>query len=56
MAGPDDGRMYGSSDAGYQAKLKKLTAQQRKSNAAATAAHKADQTDVHTISVFEAHC
>ena len=39
QAGRDDGRMYGSSDAGYQVRLKKLTAQQQEWNATATAAH-----------------
>jgi len=44
QAGRDDGRMYGSSDPGYQGTLKRLTAQQQEWNAAATAAHKAAQT------------
>ena len=39
LAGPDDGRMYGTSDAGYQAKLSHLTDAEIKANTAATAAH-----------------
>ena len=46
QAGRDDGRMYGCSDAGYQARLKKLTAQQQEWNATATAAHEAAQTEL----------
>jgi hypothetical protein len=45
QAGRDDGRMYGSSDLGYQGTLKRLTANQRESNTARTAAHKAAQTE-----------
>jgi hypothetical protein len=37
--------MYGSSDLGYQGTLKRLTANQRESNTARTAAHKAAQTE-----------
>jgi hypothetical protein len=40
LAGPDDGRMYGTSDAGYQAKLGRLTDEEVKANEAATAAHR----------------
>ena len=37
--------MYGSSDPGYQGTLQALTAKQRESNTARTAAHKAAQTE-----------
>lgn len=40
LAGPDDGRMYGTSDVGYQAKLGRLTDEEVKANEAATAAHR----------------
>ena len=40
LAGPDDGRMYGTSDAGYQAKLGRLTNEEIEANEAATAAHR----------------
>ena len=51
QAGRDDGRMYGPSDAGYQARLKKLTAQQQEWNATATAAHEAAQTELFKTGV-----
>ena len=40
LAGSDDGRMYGTSDAGYQAKLGRLTGEEIEANEAATAAHR----------------
>ena len=43
--------MYGPSDAGYQARLKKLTAQQQEWNATATAAHEAAQTELFKTGV-----
>jgi hypothetical protein len=39
LAGPDDGRMYGTSDPGYQKTLRRLTDEEIKANTAATAAH-----------------
>jgi len=41
QAGPDDGRMYGMSDPGYQETLRRLTDEEIKANTAATAAHRA---------------
>ena len=54
QAGRDDGRMYGSSDAGYQARLKELTAKQQERNAARTAAHEAAQTELFKTGVAAA--
>ena len=41
QVGPDDGRMYGTSDPGYQKTLRRLTDEEIKANTAATAAHRA---------------
>ena len=40
MAGPDDGRMYGMSDTGYQRTLQRLTDAEIEANEAATARHR----------------
>ena len=41
QAGLDDGRMYGTSDPGYQKTLRRLTDEEIKANTVATAAHRA---------------
>ena len=40
LAGPDDGRMYGMSDTGYQRTLQRLTDAKIEANEAATARHR----------------